>query len=181
MVDRTLTSIALLALGTLLASTIYLAAKGIRSIEDYRDYRAMRLVNDPVVLALADGTLPAGATTQEMLAIATPEWSEVYGRCTVYGFEREGSYAYQTIVTVDDRLVAAHVGSCTWGWSFYDDTPSEIRGALASVQHLRKAIQEMPEHAHLLQPTLDESLGILGMPRSPVNESGEPVATYESR
>ena len=145
------------------ALAIYCGANGIRSVQDFRNYRVMRSVSEPVVMALADGTLAVGSTTKQMLAVDTPFWTEDYGRCKIHGFAPERSYDDRTIVTVDDRIVSAHVGSCTWRWSFFDDMPDDVAESVGSVRGLRDTIERMPEHAAILQPLLDEQLGLLGV------------------
>ncbi|MEZ6133801.1 MAG: hypothetical protein R3C53_02715 [Pirellulaceae bacterium] len=179
MLVRTLQTIALLATATVVAVAIYCGANGIRSVDDFHNYRVMRSVDDPIVIALADGTLPAGATTQEMLAIASPQWSENYGRCVIYGFTSERSYDHQTIVTIDGRVASAHVGSCTWRWSFYDNTPDDIAEAVGHVRVLRATMERMPKYAHDMQPLLDEQLDFLGVQVSSVKEEAEPSVATE--
>ncbi|WP_345681673.1 hypothetical protein [Novipirellula caenicola] len=123
----------------------------------------MRSVPEPIVVALANGTLEAGSTTRQMMSIDTPSWTEDFGRCKIHGFAPEGSYDYRTIVTVDNRMVSADVGSCTWRWSFFDEIPDDIARSVGSVRGLRDAIERMPEHADKLQPLLDEQLSSLGI------------------
>lgn len=94
--------------------------------------------------ALADGTLTLGSTRQQMLAIATPIWTEDYGRYKIYGFRPKPGYEGQAIVTVDDRLVSASVGSCTWSWSFFDETPQDVSEAVGAIRGLREVIERMP-------------------------------------
>ncbi|WP_145390248.1 hypothetical protein [Stieleria neptunia] len=170
MLVRTLQTIALLTVASVIALVIYCGSIGIRSVDDFHDYRAMQSVDDPIVVALAEETLTAGATTQEMLAIASPQWSESYGRCVVYGFTPERSYDHQTIVTVDGRVASARVGSCTWQWSFFDNTPIGVAEAVGHVRGLRDTMERMPEYAHYMQPLLDEQLDILGVHVNVTNE-----------
>lgn len=162
MIVRAIQSIAVLSVVAVVAISLYCGAVGIRSLEDFRNYRAMRSVDDPIVVALAAGALPAGSTTQEMLAIASPQWTENYGRCVIYGFKPKQSYDHQSIATVDGRVVSARVGSCTWRWSFYDDMPTDIAESVSNVRGLRSAIERMPEHAAILHPLLDAELVALG-------------------
>ena len=179
MLVRTLQTIALLTVTSVIALAIYCGSNGIRSVDDFHNYRAMRSVRDPIVVALADGTLPAGATTQQMLAIASPQWSQNYGRCVVYGFTPERSYDHQSIVTVDGRVASAHVGSCTWQWSFYDNIPDDVAEAVGHVRGLRDTMERMPEYAHYMQPLLDEQLRILGVQVNSVNKKAEPSVATE--
>ena len=155
------------------AIAIYCGANGIRSMEDFRNYRVMRSVADPVVVALADGSLVVGSTTQQLLAVETPNWTEDYGRCKIHGFTPERSYDHQTVVTVDGRIVSAHVGSCTWRWSFFDEIPDDVAKSVGSVRGLRDAIERMPEHAPIIQPLLDEQLAILGVQSVASTEEAE--------
>ena len=179
MLVRSLQTIALLAIGITIALAIYCGANGIRSFDDFQNYRTMRSVGDPIVVALADGTLPAGATTQEMLAVASPQWSENYGRYVIYGFTPERSYDHQTIVTIDDRVASAHVGSCTWRWSFYDNIPDDVAEAVGQVRGLRSTMERMPEYAHYMQPLLDDQLEILGVQVNAANKKAEPSVAAE--
>lgn len=156
------------------AFAMYCNANGIRSVEDFRNYRVMRSVPDPIVMALADESLTLGSTTQQMLAVDTPSWTEDYGRCKIHGFKPERSYDHQTIVTVDDLIVSAHVGSCTWRWSFFDEMPDKIAESVGSVRGLRDAIERMPEHAAILQPLLDKPLATLGVQPEARPEKAEP-------
>jgi hypothetical protein len=158
---------------------VYCSANGIGSIHDYRDFRAMRSVREPIVDALADGTLTLGSTRQQMLAIATPIWTEDYGRYKIHGYKPRPSYDRQTIVTVDDRLVSASVGSCTWSWSFFDETPQDVSETVGAVRGLREVIERMPQYAAILKPKLDEHLRTLGMTKGD-KESAELIRAPES-
>jgi hypothetical protein len=156
-------TVAIMSVAACVAFAIYCGVNGIRSMDDFRNYRTMRSIPDPIVVALADGTLGLGSTTQQMLAIDSPSWTEDYGRCKIYGFTPERSYDHQTIVTVDNRIVSARVGSCTWRWSFFDETPDEIAESVAYARGLHNTIEQMPKYAAILQPLLDERLASLGV------------------
>ncbi|MEM1347810.1 MAG: hypothetical protein AAGI01_04575, partial [Myxococcota bacterium] len=86
MIGKALQAAALFALAAVAAGLIYCTANGVWSIEDYDNYRSMRSVDDPIVVALADGALAAGDSTNVMIAIDQPEWSEVLGRFALHGF-----------------------------------------------------------------------------------------------
>ena len=171
---RTLQTITLLVITAVVAVAFYCGTSGIRSLDDFRNYRAMRSVSDPIVIALADGILPADATTQDMLAIASPQWSENYGRCVIYGFTSERSYDQHTIVTIDGRLASAHVGSCTWQWSFYNNIPDDVAEAVARVRDLRATMERVPEYAQYMQPLLDEQLDLLDVQVNSADKEAEP-------
>ncbi|MCS7468013.1 hypothetical protein NZK35_15270 [Stieleria sp. ICT_E10.1] len=138
-----------------------LRMNGICSFDDFRNFRLMRSVSDPIVVAFADGQLGLGSTTQRMLCIDSPTWTENYGRCTIYGFAPKRGYDHRTVVAVDDRVVSARVGSCTWGWTFFDETPTDVADSVGVVRGLRDAIERMPEYAAILQPLLDDQLSSL--------------------
>ncbi|MCC9644345.1 hypothetical protein LOC71_18870 [Rhodopirellula sp. JC740] len=163
MIVHAIKIVAYLSVVACIGLAVYCGANGIRSVEDIHNFRVMRSVPDPVVVALADGSLAVGSTTKELLAVDTPAWTEDYGRCKIHGFTPERSYDRQTIVTVDGRIVSAHVGSCTWSWTFFDEMPEDVAEAVGSVRGLRYAIDLVPEHAAILQPLLDEQLASLGV------------------
>jgi hypothetical protein len=156
-------TVAIMSIAACVAIAVYCGVNGIRSLDDFRNFRVMRSVPDPIVVALADGTVNVASTTQQILSIDTPSWTEDFGRCRIYGFAPERSYDYRTIVTVDNRVVSAHVGSCTWRWSFFDEVPDDIAESVGSVRALRDSIERMPEHADILRPLLDEQLVSLGV------------------
>ena len=166
--------VALVSVLACCAVAIFLGANGIRSVEDFRNYRVMRSLRDPIVVALANGSLTAGSTTNQMFAVDTPLWTEDYGRCKIYGFTPEQSYDYQTIVTVDDRMVSARVGSCTWRWTFFDAMPEDVAESVWSVRALRDTIEQMPDYAVILQPQIDQQLAALGVPPTATAEMAEP-------
>lgn len=163
MIVRAITTVAFLSIAACIVLAICCGANGIRSMDDFRNFRAMQSVSDPVVVALADGSLMVGSTTQQMLAIDTPCWTKSYGRCEIHGFTPERSSGHQTVVTVDGRVVSAHVGSCTWRWSFFDEIPDDVAESVGSIRGLRDTIERIPEHTALLQPLLDDQLALLGM------------------
>ncbi|WP_461508659.1 hypothetical protein [Rhodopirellula baltica] len=134
----------------------------------------MRSVSSPVVVALADGSLAVGSTRRQLLAFDTPSWTEDYGRCKIDGFTPERDYDRQTVVTVDDRVVSAHVGSCTWQWSFFDEMPEDVAESVGSVRGLRYAIELVPEHAGILQPILDAELASLDVRPAASAQESEP-------
>ncbi|HBE62439.1 MAG TPA: hypothetical protein DDX19_06785 [Rhodopirellula baltica] len=174
MIVNAIRIIASFSVATCVAITIYCCANGIRSIDDFRNYRVMRSVSSPVVEALADGLLAVGSTRQQLLEIDTPSWTEDYGRCKIHGFTPERDYDRQTVVTVDDRVVSAHVGSCTWQWSFFDEMPEDVAESVGSVRGLRYAIELVPEHAGILQPILDAELKSLGVQSAASAQESEP-------
>lgn len=163
MFQATIKSVAVACLLAGVAVGYYCFKHNIRSLDDYRNFRSMRSDPSPIVAALADGTLTAGSTTAEMLAVARPAWTEDYGRYEVYGFAY-GGYENRTVAVLDGRLVAAGAGSCTWHWTFFDDTPSHIADAVGSVRGLRSVIDRMPQHKPSLQPMLDAELAKLAAP-----------------
>jgi hypothetical protein len=114
-----------------------------------------------------------------MLAIATPIWTEDYGRYKIHGYKPKPGFEGQTIVTVDDRLVSASMGSCTWSWSFFDETPQDVSETVGAVRGLREVIERMPQYAAILQPKLDEHLRTLGMTKGD-NENAELIRAPES-
>ncbi len=166
-------TVAIMSVVACVAFVVYSGANGIRSVDDFRNFRVMRSVPDPIVVALADGTLSVGSTTQQMMSIDTPSWTEDYGRCKMHGFAHERSYDHRTIVTVDNRMVSVHVGSCTWRWSFFDEMPDDIAESVGSVRGLRDAIERMPEHAAMLRPLLDEQLSSLGVEQTAAGGKAE--------
>lgn len=159
-----LTTAAFIGITTCVSVGIFCRANNIHSADDFRNYREMRSVTNPVVVAFADGLLTVGSTKQELLSLDTPYWTDSYGRCEIYGFMPKRSYDYQTVVTVNSRVVSAHIGSCTWRWTFCDEMPVEVADAVASVISLRAMIERMPDDKDVLQPMLDEKLAFLEMP-----------------
>jgi len=154
---------AVLAAAACLALVWFCAENRIHSISDFRNFRIMRSSNAPVVMALADGKLMAGSTTQQMLAIERPVWTHDYGRCKIYGFAPEQSYDHQTVIAVDGYLVSASVGSCTWRWSFFNHMPDEVADSVGHVRALRDLIDQMPQHATHLRPQLNKHYATLGI------------------
>ena len=162
MIVHAIKIVAFVSVAACVALAVFCGANGIQSVDDFRNYRVMRSVPDPVVVALADRSLAVGSTTKQLLAVDTPSWTEDYGRCKIHGFTPKRSYDYQIIVTVDDRLVSARVGSCTWRWTFFDELPDKVAESVGAIRGLRDAIERMPEHAAILQPLLDTQLASLG-------------------
>ena len=172
MLQTGIKTIAVAAIATCVAIGVHCRVNGIRSFDDYRNFRAMRSVSDPIVVALADQSITAGSTISELLAIDTPTWTEDFGRCVVYGFTPKRSFDYQTVEAVDGHVVSARVGSCTWRWTFFDNTPDGISSSVASVRSLRKTIDQMPAYATIIQPLLDAELVSLGAaPTKPRTEA----------
>lgn len=65
-------SVAMLCVAASLLAVSYCWKNGIRSGDDWRNFRAMRSQNAPIVVALAGGFLTAGSSAREMLAIRQP-------------------------------------------------------------------------------------------------------------
>lgn len=163
MFQTVIKSVAIVCVAASVAAVGYCVKNHIRSTHDWRNFRAMRSQSAPIVVALADGSLTAGASTSQMFAIEAPVRAEDYGRCVIYGFAPDRSYDRRTVVTVDGFVVAAHAGSCTWHWTFFDHMPSDIADSVSSVNSLRSTIDRMPTYKHLLQPMLDAELAKLAV------------------
>ena len=84
-------SVAITSVVACVAFAIYCGANGIHSLNDLHNYRVMQSVPDPIIVALADGSVSVGSTTKQILSIDTPDWTEDYGRCKVFGFAPERS------------------------------------------------------------------------------------------
>lgn len=160
-------SVAISCVAAGLLAVFYCWTHGIRSADDWRNFRAMRSYNAPIVVALASGSLSAGSSTGQMLAVDTPAWAETYGRCVFYGFAPEGSYDRVTVATLDGVVVSAHAGSCTWHWTFFDQMPTEISRSVNSINSLRTTIDRLPAYRHLLQPLLEAELTKLAVQPAP--------------
>ncbi|MEM6471713.1 MAG: hypothetical protein AAF802_19285 [Planctomycetota bacterium] len=174
MIVRAIKFVAFVGVVACAGFAVYCYANGIRSVREFRDYRMMRSVPDPVVVALANEKLTVGSTTKQLLAVDTPARTDDYGRCKIHSFKPERSYDHQTIVTVDGRIVSAHVGSCTWQWTFFNEMPDDVAESARFVQGLRHAIDLVPEHAAKLQPLLDEQLASLGVDKVATKKKTEP-------
>jgi hypothetical protein len=163
MITTVIKSVAVLATLACVAFVWFCAQNRIHSVSDFRNFRIMRSINDPIVMALADGKLIAGSTTQQMLATENPVWTHDYGRCKIFGFVPERSYDHQTVMAVDGHLVSASVGSCTWRWSFFNQVPEEVADSVGHVRALRELIEQMPHIASHLRPQLDKHYAVLGI------------------
>ncbi|WP_164103823.1 hypothetical protein [Candidatus Laterigemmans baculatus] len=163
MFQTALRAVAIVGVAAGVAAVSYCVKNDIRSADDWRNFRAMRSESAPIMVALANGSLTAGDSVREMLAVERPVRSDDYGRCVIYRFAPERSYDYRTVVTVDGFVVAAHAGSCTWRWTFFDHTPSDIAASVSSVNGLRSTMDQMPTFKHLLQPMLDAELAKLAV------------------
>jgi hypothetical protein len=169
---RIVSIIVLFAIIAIGAITIFCAANGIWSRDDFYRYRMMRSTNEPIIDALADGTLHVGSTTREMLAIDSPDVVRDYGRCIRYSFAPANSYDYRTVTTLDGHIVAASVGSCTWYWDFFDELPEEFAQAIQIVRTLPQLVERNPQIAEHLTPMLEAARKTLAMPPAAIRSDG---------
>ena len=161
MLKPALITVAVLSVAAFGAAVIFCSANGVALIGDLRNFRMMRAVDAPVVVALANGSLVEGSTVSQLLSTQQPEWTEEYGCFVTYGFTPVGSYDHYLVSAVDGRLVDAQVGSCTWRWTFFRNVPDDVAAAVGAVDGLRQSIDRMPERATVLQPLLDAELAKL--------------------
>ena len=149
----------------------FCATHDIHGPTDFRNYRIMRSSTHPVVIALADGSLVEGSRESALFAIATPVWTDDYGRYQIHGFAPKQSYDSITVQAIDGRLVAAGTGSCTWGWSFFYNVADDIALAASALDTLRDTIERRPEDAAMLKPCFDDVEFTLGI-KSNLPENG---------
>ncbi len=107
----------------------------------------------PFVESLADGKVFAGMLERDLLSLHTPEWTEMYGSYTTFGFMPQG-YDYVTISTVNGRVTSARAGSCTWCWTFFEKTPNDVLESVHAIKSLRRAIGRSPSCESVLRPIL---------------------------
>lgn len=138
--------------------------RGIRSVDDLRNYASMASLDDPVVMALARGEIVPGSPVEELLAIRQPSVTENYGRLVVHQYLPDLSYDYLQVQVLDGRVAAAYAGSCTWHWDFFDEVPANVSEAVANIRLVQTTIEQFPEKSGPLRKALHSNYAILGIP-----------------
>jgi hypothetical protein len=138
--------------------------RGIRSVEALRSYASMASLDDPVVVALANGEILPGSPIEDLLAIRQPTTSKEYGRLVVHQYMPDLSFGYLQVQVVDGRIAAARAGGCTWDWDFFDEVPQDVRHAYGRVLLLQSMIRYTEEDTSELEQQLQTWSAQLGMP-----------------
>lgn len=139
-------------------------ARGVWSLDEYRNYSAMSESDLPIVQSFRSGELRQGSTTAELLAVAQPEWTKHYGRVVHYYYTPRMCFEGMQIVAVDGRLAAARCGSCTWQWEFFQAVPEHLGLAVANVDYFQSLQERHPNLTAGLEPQLIEACNTLQMP-----------------
>lgn len=138
--------------------------RGIRSVEALRNYASMASLDDPVVVALANGEILPGSPIEDLLAIRQPTTTKNYGRLVVHQYSPDFSYDYLQVQVLDGRVAAAYVGSCTWHWDFFDEVPADVSAAAANIRSAQAMIERFPEKSGRIRKALHSNYMILGIP-----------------
>ena len=148
---------------TLIGAAAFCWAYGIRSTRDLQNYREMIACQHPVVESLAEGIVFDGMLERDLLLLHKPEWTETYGCYSSFGFTPQGSYDYVTISTMNNRVCSAHAGSCTWRWTYFANTPSDVLETVHAIEALTRMIDQSPNTENVLRPILKSEYAKLGV------------------
>ena len=116
--------------------------------------------DDPLIHALFAGDIQPGALIQAVTSKLPPLRTETFGSYSIDDFDEPG-YSWRTLVTYDDRVVRATVGSCTWDWTFFDNLPSEALTTISRLRYLRKYLKNHPESEEMISRLIQEQLSKL--------------------
>lgn len=141
----------------------YCWRNGIHNVRDLENFRMMRSWEHPILHALQEHSIVVGTSLDVVRDIESPQWTEDFGRCQIFHYTPEGSYDRLVVVSVDNHVVSASAGSCTWHWTFFDNVPEDVRSAVGKVQGLRQTIELSPQFENILRPQLEQQMAILQM------------------